>query len=146
MCARDVDSVQGEPVDSVCLRRQVVVAGVGGVGQVVAVGVGWDDDVEPSAGVEDRAGEDLVGTVGETADPDKVLAGAPVADVVRRDRELARLVEMPGRSQHARLLHRDEGGLPVRAAQLQPALRGPPRESDAKTLQALKRLGNHLGS
>jgi hypothetical protein len=40
-------------------------------GQAFAVGTGWDDHFEAASGVDDGAGEDLVGAVGEAADPDQ---------------------------------------------------------------------------
>src|SRR5215468_1100730 len=65
-----------EPVHAGGFREQLVVAGVGGFGQPVAVARGGDDDVKLAACVEDGLGEELVRAVGQVAHAGDVPSGA----------------------------------------------------------------------
>jgi hypothetical protein len=64
---------KGQPVDVGGLREKLVVRLAGRHGRkAVAVALGWDHDLKRATVVKDRAGEQLVGAVGQARDADEI--------------------------------------------------------------------------
>lgn len=59
-----------------------------GFRQIIAIRLGWYDNLQRTASVQDRAGEHLVRTVNKAAQPDKVSRlGERCANSVSADRD-----------------------------------------------------------